>query len=217
MITILLPALNEQLAIKKTIQEVRDYVPNAQIIVVDGYSTDKTVEYAQQSGAEVIMAKERGNGKGLAVRTALELIKSDYVVMLDSDFTYPASYINEIVCNLELGYNVVMGYRKYREADSMPLINALGNAGLSFIASVVCKKYVHDLCTGMWGFDKYALNRFCLSAKGFTLEADLFKNAVRSHCKIKQMPITYRARLKDSKTKLNVGHGVEIAKFLIRG
>ena len=215
MITVLLPTYNEEASIRETIQEVKDCVSDAKIVVVDSYSQDKTVEYAKQFNVELIMVRERG--KGIAIKEALRWVDTEYTVMLDSDFTYPASYINEIVYNLESGYNVVMGYRKYRETGSMPLINVLGNAGLSFIATLVCKKYVHDLCTGMWGFDKYALNRFRLTAKGFTLEADLFKNAVRSHCRIKQMPITYRARLQNSKTKLNVGHGVEIAKFLIRG
>ena len=214
-ITVLLPTLNEEQGIVQTIQDIRTYLPEDDILVIDGLSTDKTVELARQQNVSVLMVKEKG--KGIAVQKALKVIKTDYALMLDGDFTYPAKYIPEIIYNLNLGYDVVLGYRKTRERHSMTLINALGNKGLSLLASVVYRKYVYDVCTGMWGFNTYALQHLALQSDGFSLEADLFKNAVKNKCKIKQLPIEYRARLKQSKTKLNIGHGFEIGKFILRG
>lgn len=214
--TILLPTYNEEKSIVQTIKEVQTYAPEADIFVVDSYSPDNTVALAQQI-ASVKVLQVKGRGKGLAVRRALSLIESDYYVMMDSDYTYPAKHIPEIVRSLKSGYDVVMGYRKYLQPNSMPLINVWGNVFLSILASIRYRVKVIDLCTGMWGFSRNAVERFKLTSIGFTLEADLFKNAVRNNLKIMQIPIEYRARLEDSKTKLNVGHGIEIAKFLIRG
>jgi len=214
-LTVLLPSYKEQASIIQTIQDVKEHAPEARIIVVDSYSPDDTVKLAQQAGAEIILVM--GRGKGRAVKYALDTVKSDYYIMMDSDYTYPAKHIPEIARSLKSGYDVVMGYRKYRESGSMPLIKALGNNALSILASIRYRVAVIDLCTGMWGFSKNAVECLKLTSIGFTLEADLFKNAVRNHLKIMQIPIEYRARLKGSDTKLNIGHGVEIAKFILKG
>ncbi len=214
-VTVLLPTLNEALSIAQTIVEIKEYLPEAKIVVIDGLSTDKTVEIASIFGnVSVMLVKEKG--KGIAIRKALETVKSDYTIMLDADYTYPARYLPEIVCSLKLGYQTVLGYRKYRVRGAMTPVNAFGNRCLSLLASLVYGRYVHDVCTGMWGFDTYALQRLTLQSDGFTLEADLFRNAVKNKYKIKQIPIIYRARLNGSKTKLNIGHGFEIACFLLK-
>ena len=98
----------------------------------------------------------------------------------------------------------------------MPWVNVVGNKALSFLGSTLYQKRVKDICTGLWGFHRGVLDGFRLSSLGFTLEADLWVNVVRERCRVKQIPIEYRARLTGSVTKLQVGHGVEIGWFLVK-
>ncbi|MEM3713494.1 MAG: glycosyltransferase [Nitrososphaeria archaeon] len=68
-VTIILPTLNEEKAIGQIIEEIKQQ-GYTNILVVDGYSKDKTVEIAKQKGATVIY--QHGKGKAGAIKTAIE-------------------------------------------------------------------------------------------------------------------------------------------------
>ena len=73
----------------------------SRVLVVDGRSTDRTVEVAKNLGAEIYV--QDGLGKGDAVAKAIAHIDPavDYVVLTDADYTYPAAYIPEMIRILE--------------------------------------------------------------------------------------------------------------------
>jgi len=84
-VTILIPTLNEEEAIGKVIQELKSYGYH-NILVVDGYSQDRTVEIARENGAKVIY--QVGHGKAAAIKTGLERVRTPYVLIMDGDGTY---------------------------------------------------------------------------------------------------------------------------------
>ena len=91
-VCIILPTLNEALSIGSVIEEIpqralEDKGYHVDVLVVDGNSTDPTMQIARDKGARILVEPRRG--KGRAVRTALEDIKADYIFMLDGDYTYP--------------------------------------------------------------------------------------------------------------------------------
>ncbi len=214
---VLIPTLNEAEAVGLTVDDVLEHVPDCLVLVIDSYSDDGTADIARSRGAIVVNAP-RG-GKGLAMRFALPKIMAQYpsenYVMLDGDFTYPAKHILDVVLALDSRADVVIGYRAKREQGAMTTTNLIGNWGLSALASVLYGVRVRDVCSGLWGFRRKALERFVLTSKGFTLEADLFANTVRCGCRLVQIPIEYRARPKRSTAKLKVSDGLKIAEFLI--
>jgi dolichol-phosphate mannosyltransferase len=212
-LTVILPALNEELAIGKVIDEIRKFT-EANIIVANNGSTDKTKETALSKGVHVLDLVERG--KGRAIREALKLVTDPYCVILDSDYTYPAKYIPSIVAELQDGADIVLCYRAHKKAKAMPMINSLGNELLSILASLLYNHRIYDVCTGMWGFSQSAIEQLNIKSVGFTLEADLFTNAKKRGIKIAQIPIEYRTRLKDSHTKLRLADGFKIAWFLLK-
>lgn len=130
-VSIILPALNEA----ETIGRVIDEIPREQLehsgysvrtIVVDNNSSDDTGKVARDRGAEVIFEPRRG--KGIAVKTAFQYCNSDYIFMLDSDYTYPATYIPQMLILLEDGFSVVIGSRLSgkREVGAMSHLNLRG-------------------------------------------------------------------------------------------
>jgi dolichol-phosphate mannosyltransferase len=214
----MIPTLNEEAAIAPTIREIREVVPDCEIVVIDGCSSDKTVEMAERNGAMIILVPERG--KGNAIRKAIPLLgETDIVVMMDGDFTYPAQHIPAMVRYIESGDDVVVGYRAFVAPGAMPVLNTLGNIWLSMLASCLYVYPMRDVCTGMWAFRMDVLEKMELHSPRFTLEAELF-GEVRRGCwrdgwKFRQVPIGYRKRLDGSRPKLRVSDGFEIAMFLI--
>ena len=210
-ITVVLPALEEEEAIGKVIDDIRGVLPGCKILVAYQPSTNGTAKIIAAKGVDCITEDKRG--KGYAVRTAMRSVDTRFVIMMDSDFTYPAKHIPELLEGLE---DVSMGYRANREQGAMSSANWFGNRCLSLMASILYRRRVRDVCTGMWAFRRGVLDKFELESGGFTLEADLFVNCVRNRCKIKQIPIDYRARLDGSLPKLRIVDGVNIGLFLVK-
>jgi glycosyltransferase involved in cell wall biosynthesis len=213
-VTVILPAHNEAVSIGKLIDSIHDLNPAINICVGDNNCTDGTADIAQQKGCNII--KVTRQGKGHVVQELLRQNKTDKIIMADADNTYPVAQCI-IYLDMLLDYNdVVIGYRKWKSQDAMPTVNRLGNVALSMMASVLYLHHVTDLCSGLWGFRREAASRFKLSSSGFTLEADMFANAVKQGCRIEQIPIAYMAREKGDVSKLKIGDGLKIGQFLLK-
>jgi len=198
-VSIILPALNEEETIGKVIDEIpkqalEDAGYLVQVLVVDNNSRDMTRQIAQDKGADVII--EPRKGKGRAMRTAFEQVKADFIFMLDADYTYPATYIPDMLDVLHRDYAVVIGSRLNgeREKGAMSRLNVVGNRLLSLMATIVYQRRISDVCTGCWGFRAEVVKSLSLRATGFDLEADLFSQLARKGYSIAEIPIYYRRR-----------------------
>ena len=94
---VLIAALNEEEGIGLTIAELMDTLGCPRVLVVDGRSTDRTVEIAKNMGAEVFLQDGKGKGDALAKAIAKMDSAVDYVVLTDADYTYPAEHVLEMV------------------------------------------------------------------------------------------------------------------------
>jgi len=99
-VSLVIPALNEERGIGKTIQAVnKNYFKkhkwDLEIIIVDGDSKDKTREIAERKGAHVLLEKRKGYGR--AYKTGLAHVTGDIIVTGDADATYPFNTIHEYI------------------------------------------------------------------------------------------------------------------------
>ena len=218
-VSIILPALNEAETIGRVIQEIpREKLEQegyqVEVVVVDNNSTDQTAGIAAEKGARVIA--ESRKGKGRAVRTAFEQVNADFVFMLDADYTYPATYIPDMLKLLNQGYSVVIGSRLKgkREKGSISRLNIIGNHLLTLMAKVLYQARISDVCTGYWGFRGEVIPKLNLSAEGFNLEAELFSQVAKKGYRIGEVPINYRCRSSTSKLH-SIKAGLSIARTLI--
>ena len=90
-ISLIIPCLNEEKNIGKTIEKCSEEleklkIKNYEIIVVDNDSSDNSSLIAYEKGAKVIFEKEKGYGK--AIRTGLLNSKKDICIIIDADMTY---------------------------------------------------------------------------------------------------------------------------------
>ncbi len=211
-VTVILPTLNEGKSIKKIIQDIKELPIDTHIIVADGLSIDQTAAIAMGMGVGVIY---KSGGKGLAVREALNHVKTPFVAMIDADCTYPVGVIPQF-CGMLNNYDIVKGERRLLEDGAMSKLHKYGNNALSLLASILYGKKVNDVCSGLWVMRCDNVNKFRLTSNGFTLEADLFINTIKTKCRFKEYPIEYYKRTDGNVPKLVITDGLKIAWFLIK-
>ena len=131
-VCVILPALNEEHTIGLVIDEIpvramEEKGYRTSILVVNNGSTDRTEDVAREKGVAVIT--EPRKGKGMALKAGFAAAKCDFVFMLDSDFTYPATHIPEMLELLEGDCDVVLGSRikGHIEDGAMTSLNRVGN------------------------------------------------------------------------------------------
>ena len=92
MITVIIPALNEEKTVASVVRLAKASCNVSEVIVVDDKSTDSTVEIARREGAAVITSTKIG--KGISMKEGVLVAKNDVVAFLDADITtYPANVI----------------------------------------------------------------------------------------------------------------------------
>jgi len=84
-VTVVIPTLNEEEAIGQVIEELKQ-MGYHNILVVDGYSTDGTAKVAESNGCCVVF--QHSKGKCGAIETAIENVKTPYMLVMDGDCTY---------------------------------------------------------------------------------------------------------------------------------
>jgi len=96
MVTVIIPALNEEKTIRNVVEFCLQNPHVSEVIVVDDQSEDGTVETAIAAGARVIMSRKRG--KGISMKEGVEESGNDIIVFLDADIDpYPENTINDLV------------------------------------------------------------------------------------------------------------------------
>jgi hypothetical protein len=142
LISIIIPTLNEEDGIEKTITSIPKYKLselgyNFEIIIIDGNSTDLTREIAERLGARVVLEKRKGYGR--AFKTGFSEAKGDILVTLDADGTYPAELIPDYIQELrEKGLDFITTNRfSNMQSGAMDLYHKFGNDILSLLMRLI--------------------------------------------------------------------------------
>jgi len=218
-VQLIIVALNEAPGIGLTIAEMKETLDNIAVLVVDGKSSDRTVEIAKSLGAKVVC--QDGFGKGDALAKALEHtdLNVDYIVLTDGDYTYPAEYVPAMIRVLEENplVGMVCGNRLSVNVDKEALTSVfhLGNKLLALLYNMLNRIPLQDPLTGLRVICAEILKRWLPKSKGFDIEVKLNHLVERRGFTIQEIPIFYRARLGEK--KLKVSHGTAILKRILLG
>lgn len=204
-LAIVLTTLNEEKGLESTIKSINTALDGKYsyvIVVVDGLSTDKTVEVAKSMGAIVIKQRRKGVGDALQAGFFYVDTKLDSLitVMLDADGTYePKDIVKmaEIIKNGEADF--VIGNRfANMDKNAMPRLNQFGNKLLSAISRKTLGTKVSDWHSGIRAFRSDLANIFYTSSTGFPFPTEMLA-AVNSHqIRIKEIPTSYHKRIGSS-------------------
>lgn len=150
------------------------------------------------------------------MRRAFASVSGDFIFILDADFTYPATHIPEMLEVLQEGDDVVLGSRLkgQRDKGAMRRLNVVGNRLLAFMANMLHRTRISDICTGYWGFRREVVEALELDAIGFEIEANIFVEIAKKGCRIGELPVSYRRRLSPAKLA-SLRDGFKIGRTLI--
>ncbi|MGO8805543.1 MAG: glycosyltransferase family 2 protein [Candidatus Bathyarchaeia archaeon] len=214
---VVIAALNEEKGIGLTISELNHTLKCPKILVVDGKSTDRTVEEAKNMGAHVVL--QDGLGKGDAIAKAIENLDLtvDYVVITDADYTYPAEYVPKMIQVLEANPDVgmVCGSRLsgYADLTGSNRVFYFGNRLIAFAHNFFNGIQLADPLTGLRVVRAEILRNWKVKSKGFDVEVELNHHVTCEGFAIAEVPIKYRERLGEK--KLGFKNGAEILKRIM--
>ena len=222
-VTVLLPTLNEARALPAVAEQMpldvlRAAGHDVRVLVVDGRSTDGTQSIALGHGYAVL--EQTGpKGKGFGIRQAfLHFLESsdDLLVMLDADGTYDPRDIPRIVKMLDAEYDVVIGTRLRGRIDNgaMSRLNYVGNHLLTWLAVVLYRKNLSDLCTGYWGFQRQVVEEMRLNSVNFEIEAEMYTACAHNGFRFGEIPIHYANRIGEPKLG-SIHDGARILRKLL--
>ncbi|MCW4044908.1 MAG: glycosyltransferase family 2 protein [Candidatus Bathyarchaeota archaeon] len=213
MLSIIIPTLNEESGIAKTLSEINELDIDKEVLVVDGLSTDKTVENAKRMGAKIILEKRKG--KGIAMATGVKNAKGDFIAFLDGDGTYPPRYL-PLMQEMAKEHDVVVASR---------LLNKEGSSG-SFhtfvhyqLFPILLKRVYYgkfkttEPITGMRVMKKSVWSQLNLKSSDFFIETEMEVEMAKRRMTVAEIPIPCIKRIGKSKWDLSWKTWLQIAKY----
>jgi dolichol-phosphate mannosyltransferase len=181
------PVLNEEGAIGMVLDELfsNGY---RNILVVDGYSKDNTVQIAESKGVHVV--QQHGSGKTGAIQTAIDIVPTPYMLVMDGDFTYAAGDIENFLDHAH-NYDQIVGIRR---RENISRLHRFGNWIISRFFNLMFDTGLSDVCSGMYLLRTEAAKELDLHSGGFNVDVEIIaQTAVGGE--ITEIPIEYRARV----------------------
>ncbi|MBA3263865.1 MAG: glycosyltransferase family 2 protein [Thermoleophilaceae bacterium] len=217
-----MPVYNEVATVKQAIDEVlaADIGMEIELIVVDDGSTDGTLEILDRTDwpARVRVIKhDRNQGKGAAVRTALQAARGEFAAIFDADLEYdPADLANLLPPLLKGDTNAVFGVRVFDGYTSHSFLFVLGNRGVTLVANVLFNVYLRDLMTCHKAIRTDVFRSLPLHASGFAIEPEIAARLLQRGERIFEVPVHYKARGSDEGKKLTATDGLRVVATLVR-
>ena len=204
-LSIVIPCLNEEKTLGQSIWEAKNFLSTFQIpgevIVSDNGSTDASREIALNSGARIVLVKQRGYGA--ALNSGIRKSNYSIVAFADADLSYPFSNLKALIDPLQNETaQCVLGSRFVGsiEPGSMPILNRyLGTPLLSFLIRFFYKLPVTDSNSGMRALKREVYDSLNLKSSGMEFASEMLIRIAQERLIYKEVPITF---VKDQRQRL---------------
>lgn len=217
MVSVVIPTLNEAGNIREALDTInRELVYPKEIIVVDGNSTDGTLDIIKNANCKVIIEPRRGYG--LALRRGMMEAKGDVVIMVDGDGTYEVRHINRLLDRmLETDAEMCLATRMYDPDKAMGFFNFVGNKLITFCFNMVYKQNLSDTQSGFRAISRSAIEKVNFKETDMPFATEMLIKFAHKGFKMVEVPSKYKVR-KYGKTKLRpLNSGIAILATIVKG
>ena len=218
MVSVVIPTLNEAGTIKEAVSTLHSELsyPN-EIIVVDGNSTDGTLEIVKDIDYCRLIVEPR-RGYGIALRTGMKSARGNIIVMVDGDGTYEFRHVNRLLKKMiEKDADMVLATRMYDPKKAMGFLNFIGNKLITFTFDFFYSQFLSDSQSGFRAISHQAIDQVKLKEDDMAFATEMLIQFAREGYNMVEVPTTYKAR-KYGTTKLKpFKSGIEIFSTIFRG
>jgi glycosyltransferase involved in cell wall biosynthesis len=187
-VTVIIPTLNEERNVARVLRKLPSLVD--EVIIVDGRSTDRTVEIALSVRPDATIVRETRPGKGAAVRAGFAAATGDLIVMLDGDCSMDPGEIERYLRPLAEGADMVKGSRFLAGGGTadMTRLRKAGNRALLVLVNTLYGCRFSELCYGYMAFRRSRLEQLELHGDGFEIETELVVQGLLAGFRIEEVP-----------------------------
>ena len=197
---------NEKENIKKLILGIKDYLPEASILIIDDNSPDQTKEIIKELKKNIsqleLIIREKKLGLDSAHKQAYDYaIKYhyNYLITMDADLSHDPKELNNFVKNLEnfpfvIGSRYILGGKCLMKGSRL-IMSKIGNKVIKFFSGINCNEFT----TSYRGFNIKKLENFHLNnvkESGYSFFMGTLFEINKKKFAIKEIPITFADREK---------------------
>lgn len=207
MLTIVIPAFNEEqgiaeivnrvLAIKDDLQKVG--IERMELLVVNDGSRDRTAEIAGSIEGVKLINHPQNRGYGAALKTGFSNASGELIGFLDADGTYPPEYFPQLCIKALAGDDLVIGSRMAGADSKMPATRRIGNFFFAGLLTLIGRQHVTDSASGMRVFKREVMDLVYPLPDGLNLTPVMSARALHENIKMSEVAIPYSERLGRSK------------------
>ena len=212
-ISVIICTLNEEQNLPHVLPKVPEWVD--EVLLVDGHSTDKTVEVAKEICSEIKVLYQPGRGKGDALKYGIKQASGDIIVTLDADGATDPEQIPKFINPLLNGYDFAKGSRFLNSHPTMPTHRRFGNWVLVTTANLFHGTKYTDICSGYNAFWKEAINKINLSSNGFEMEQEMLVKVKKTGLKVIEVPCQDKGRVGGDSKVSDLKQGLTNLKIII--
>jgi 2-phospho-L-lactate transferase/gluconeogenesis factor (CofD/UPF0052 family) len=235
MLSIVVPVLNEEATIEDVLKSVMavDFEPlglTKEIIVVDGASSDRTVEIARTVRNVKVYQLPSRLGRGAALRMGIEKARGNVIAFFPGDAEYHASDLVSMVSPVvRSGARAVFGTRVtkfvdlsahlkniYQNNRRLYLTSKYGGMALSILTLLLYNRYISDVLTSVKVFDAQLLKTLALEGQGIDLDTEIIAKLSRRREYILELPVDFKARTREQGKKITPADGIRAMVALFK-
>ena len=216
-VSVLVPTLNEEKNLPYVLPLIPDFVD--EIVLIDGYSTDRTVEVARELVPDVEIVMEPRRGKGRALRTGYHASSGDILVAIDADGSTDPREIPRFVDALISEADFVKGSRFMHGGGTadMEWYRKCGNWVLTRMVRASFGGNYTDLCYGYFAFWRDVLPVIDdPSIDGFEVETYMNIRVLEAPLVVREVPSFEHPRIHGTSNLRTVQDGLRVMRTIVR-
>ena len=220
-VSVVIPVYNERDTIREIVDRVRAVGRHDEIVIVDDCSTDGTrdilIELGQLPDVQVFM-HGYNKGKGAALRTAMQNLRGDVVLIQDADLEYDPTDYDRLLAPIECGEaDVVFGSRFLENPRQDPSwFHRIGNRLLTRLSNQTTGLALTDMETCYKVFRRDVLRGMTLRERRFGFEPEFTAKIARRGCVVREVPVRYHGRCYAAGKKIGLRDALSAFRCILR-
>ncbi|HKY08016.1 MAG TPA: glycosyltransferase family 2 protein [Candidatus Binatia bacterium] len=229
-LSVLVPVYNEERTLEEIVRRVCAVPVPKEIIFVDDGSKDRSrdiltrLQESQQRSRDdlnsiKVFFQSQNEGKGAALKVALEHATGDVVIIQDADLEYDPKDYPSLLEPIQIGVaDVVYGTRFAGGGAHRVLFfwHSMGNRLLTLLSNMLTNLNLSDMEVGYKVFRAEALKGIELKSKRFGFEPEITVKLAKKRWRFYEVPISYHGRTYEEGKKITWKDGLAALYYMIR-